>query len=900
MKLTIAALAIALSLGLTACSDKPPATGTEPGQSQAGSSSKASNEELTQNKLHSFAQSLQLKYAVLSNVPDDNCDPSRAEGRCFQAQIRLTPSEDLSASDWAIYFSQMRPVLSVASPEFHIEHIQGDLHRLTPTAAFGGFKKGVSEIINFRGELWQLSEIDAMPNYYMVVEGLKPEVIASTEVKQDPDTGLELLPYVQPYTDAEKQYRRSSQDKLPWDTASVVFGQNADTPDDAGLAVASLIPKPDSVTWLEQTPVTLNAGIKLNPSHIATGVELQSLEAALLRLQRLGVSQSEQGLALNLLPFEGGQSEHYRLEIEAGGINLAAADAAGYSYGLASLAALLQLPADDTQSIALPQLRIQDGPRYPFRGMHLDVGRNFHSKAFVLSLLEQMAAYKLNVLHLHMADDEGWRLQIPGLPELTEIGSKRCHDLDENRCLLPQLGSGPNPETQVNGYYTTQDYIDILKFAAARQIQVIPSMDMPGHSRAAIKSMQARSRKLLAQGDSQAASQYLLADPEDATVYSSIQYYNDNTLNVCMESSYTFVAKVIDEIAQLHQAAGVPLKRYHIGADETAGAWLDSPACERFIAANSQRVADKSALGAYFIERVSQMLAERGIEAAGWSDGMSHVNPANMPSPVQSNIWDIVAHGGFKRAHAQANLGWDTVLSNPEVLYFDMPPAADPKEPGYYWASRSSNSRKLHSFMPDNLPANAEQWGDIEARPFVADDTEQLSPQGKRLSGPMAPGRGFIGLQGQLWSETIRSDTTAAYMIFPRLLVLAEKAWHKPDWELAYRHQGASYSQDSGYFGAEQRKAQAEDWHRLANILGHKELAKLDKAGVHYRLPLPGGRIKDGKLEANIIFPGLKIQYRRPGAEWQEYRGPVAIAAPLELRSVSPDGRRYSRVQPLN
>ncbi len=120
-------------------------------------------------------------------------------------------------------------------------------------------------------------------------------------------------------------------------------------------------------------------------------------------------------------------------------------------------------------------------------------------------------------------------------------------------------------------------------------------MDMPGHSRAAIKSMQARSRKLLAQGDSQAASQYLLADPEDATVYSSIQYYNDNTLNVCMESSYTFVAKVIDEIAKLHQAAGVPLKRYHIGADETAGAWLDSPACERFIATNSQRVADKSA-----------------------------------------------------------------------------------------------------------------------------------------------------------------------------------------------------------------------------------------------------------------------------------------------------------------
>ncbi len=194
-----------------------------------------------------------------------------------------------------------------------------------------------------------------------------------------------------------------------------------------------------------------------------------------------------------------------------------------------------------------------------------------------------MAAYKLNRLHLHLADDEGWRVEIAGLPELTDIGARRCHDPSERTCLLAQLGAGPDPSTPVNGYYSRADYIEIVRAAQARHIQVIPSFDMPGHSRAAIKAMEARAARLRAEGKPEAeAGRYLLSEAGNKSVYSSIQHYTDNTINVCLDSAYAFLGKVVDEMAVLHAAAGQPLTRYHIGADETPGAWSASPACAAY------------------------------------------------------------------------------------------------------------------------------------------------------------------------------------------------------------------------------------------------------------------------------------------------------------------------------
>ena len=430
-------------------------------------------------------------------------------------------------------------------------------------------------------------------------------------------------------------------------------------------------------------------------------------------------------------------AESYRLEVTGSKIELRAGDAAGAFYGLISLAALI-----DPRSLSLPRLTLNDGPRFAFRGMHIDVARNFRSRRFILALLDQMANYKLNKLHLHLADDEGWRLAIAGLPELTAIGARRCHDLEENRCLLPQLGSGATSEAGRDGFYSAEDYQAILRAATARHIQVIPSFDMPGHSRAAVKAMEARFRRLTAEGEAAEAERYLLSDPDDQTRYRSTQRYNDNTINVCMASSYHFVGKVIDEVKRLHDRAGHPLTRYHIGADETAGAWLESPRCKAFIAAE-KRLTDAGQLAGYFIERVAAMLDERGIEPAAWSDGMAHPAIETLPAIVQTNSWETLYGGGQRTPHTQLNRGWQVVLSTPDALYYDFPYQADPKEPGYNWATRHIDTRKVFEFMPENLPVHAEFWFDKQDRPFTFDDrllrdeTRGGDPRPHRTGSPL-------------------------------------------------------------------------------------------------------------------------------------------------------------------
>ena len=137
---------------------------------------------------------------------------------------------------------------------------------------------------------------------------------------------------------------------------------------------------------------------------------------------------------------------------------------------------------------------------FRYRGVHLDVARNFQSKATVKKLLDLMAFYKLNRLHWHLTDDEGWRIEIRALPELTDVGARRGHTLDEANHLVPSHGSGPFADDATspgNGFYSQDDFVEILQYAHARHITVIPELDFPGHARAAIKAMEARHRRLM-------------------------------------------------------------------------------------------------------------------------------------------------------------------------------------------------------------------------------------------------------------------------------------------------------------------------------------------------------------------------------------------------------------------
>ncbi|HHD6414789.1 TPA: family 20 glycosylhydrolase, partial [Aeromonas salmonicida subsp. salmonicida] len=379
---------------------------------------------------------------------------------------------------------------------------------------------------------------------------------------------------------------------------------------------------------------------------------------------------------------------------------------------------------------------------------------------------------------------------------------RRCHDPAERTCILPFLGAGPNGTAQSDGFYSADDYREILSHAKALNIEVIPEIDMPGHAHAAIKAMDARSARLNEAGQPQQAAEYRLSDPDDRTDYTSVQMFKDNAMNVCMESTYRFIDTVVGELVALYQGIQ-PLKTFHFGGDEVAGAWKQSPACQAFFANNSQGIKDPSQLSQYFVERVSGITSAHGLNMGGWEDGLMHDNKvyprSNLTNAlVSGNAWQNIWEWGVAdRAYKLANAGYGVIYNQASHLYFDHPNEPDPAERGYYWAPRFTDTRKTFGFMPDDLFANADytRAGKPITKAEVVDGATT-----KTLEQPA----NVLGMQGSLWAETVRTDNQFEEMLFPRVFALAERAWHKAGWEANSPFPGLTiqYSIDGGSWQA--------------------------------------------------------------------------------------------------
>jgi len=787
------------------------------------------------------------------------------------------------AAGWELYFNTCRRVLAdTVDAGFCIDHLNGDLFRLRSTSD-ADWLPGEALEIRYVAQFWAISVTDAPLGFYLV------EADGRVTDLGDP----EILPFARP-----EQLHRHACDLLPPFDAARRYLENA---------AVRLLPK-EEVGRITPRPLEACFGagrcLLAADSELAAGPAL-AREAAFLRERLQGLYRGAGArIELNIGAVDAPGPEAYLLDIGQGIVRLRGASAHGVFNGIQTLAQLMEPDG------SLPCGRVLDAPRFGYRGMMLDVARHFSTKETVLRLLDCMACYKLNRLHLHLTDDEGWRLQIDALPELTAIGSRRGVAGD-GATLPASFGSGADVDSSAGtGYYDAFDFIAILRYAHARHIEVVPEFNMPGHARAAVLAMRARHDRLRAQGDIEGAQRYLLSDPDDASVYESVQMWRDNVMCIALPSVDRFFDTVVAHVAALYREAGVPLRAVHTGGDEVPlGAWLGSPICRALM--RERDWSDVGQLHTDFVERCRAILARHGLAFAGWEETAlkhgaaggegcapaQHENtqkvegaPLPLPRPAfdgpgfQVYAWNNAWGSGKEDvAYRLANAGYDVVLANAANLYFDLAYAKDPQEPGYYWAG-FVETRHAFVFCPLDMIASAanDPMGRAIAPELLAAMT-RLSKEGRTR---------ILGLQGQLWGENARTRARVEYLAAPRMVALAERAW-APDPAWCAIDDPAARMQ-----------AIEADWNEFANRLGQRELPRLDRAPLAYgyRLPPPGVLREGRTIYANVALPGLALHYTLDGSAptiaSPRYTAPVdAPPAAAACRVASFDTRgRSSRI----
>lgn len=830
---------------------------------------------LTLLSCYSFAQSpafpangLQLKWEVVEN------------GHQGKAQTLSTftlinrSKQNFPVSGWTIYYNFIRYVTpGEVAPGVDAGHINGHLYTFKPNAAFKGIAPGDSLKINIVHVAWVTNYTDAPDAPYIVWNS-------------DPAKGHALDYTIIPSTRTE-QLRRTAADTHPQTTPEDVYKKNLLTKDIPAEMLPKIFPTP-FLCNNEAGTVTLTAQttIGTNPAYLSEANYLADILG-----KRLGkpvkVLQHEDQGTIRLIKgtkTKFGGPESYVMGVKDGSYYISAGDAVGIFYGIQSFRQLVPL----TGKAILPQVAVVDKPRFGFRSLLLDVSRNFQSKQQILKVLDVMALYKLNVFHLHMSDDEGWRIEIPGLPELTEVGGRRGHTVDELTALQPSYGSGPDiNNTTGSGFYTKADYIEIIQYAKARHIKVIPEIEMPGHGRAAIKAMDARYARLMKAGRTAEASEYRLSDPEDKSEYRSVQEWKDNVINVALPSTYKFIEKVVDELAAMHQEAGAPLDIIHMGGDETpAGVWERSPAVQELMQ-RDRKIRYVDDLWYYFYDKVAQIVNSRGLQLYGWEEaGMRKTKRDGKPVMIanpdfgnrnfQLDVWNNTMGGGMEDlTYRLANAGYKVVLSGVSNYYLDMAYAKDYNEPGFYWGGYVDVDKPFY-FIPFDLYKNSKE--DSQGNPLppgTFTGKDRLTEFGRD---------NIVGIQAALWAETVKTPEQLEYLLLPKVLGMAERAWAaSPAWAEE----------------KDERKAEelyAEAWSVFANIVGKKELPRLAtlNGGYNYRIPPAGAIVKDGKVSANVQLPGLLIRYttdgKEPTAKSPVYTTPVA-AETVKLKVFDSAGR---------
>lgn len=433
----------------------------------------------------------------------------------------------------------------------------------------------------------------------------------------------------------------------------------------------SIIPAPASLT--------MGAGAFSISERTAIIVRADDVEArgvaeyfaALLRRTRnltLPVRTSGAGLILRRSSDERLGAEGYRLRVSTSGVVIEARERAGLFYGATTL---WQLLTSETGAVGIPVLQIEDHPRFAWRGLMLDSARHYQSPEFIRAFIDVMALHKLNVLHWHLTDDQGWRLEIRRYPRLTEVGAWRV-----------PAGAGPaadiDPATGrprlYGGYYTQIEVREIVAYAAARNITIVPEIEMPGHASAPIAAYP----ELGVPGAS------VRATPADWGAYPNLYNIEEETFN--------FLENVLLEVMELF-----PSRYIHVGGDEAVKQqWQNSPRVQARM--RELGVADEHALQSYFIQRMERFLSAHGRRLIGWDEILEGGLAPNAT---------VMSWRGIDGAVAAARAGHDAVLSPWPVLYFDNRQTSSLNEPP--GRGRVISVRDVYAFDPEPAQLAPEQ-----------------------------------------------------------------------------------------------------------------------------------------------------------------------------------------------
>ncbi|MGW1226634.1 beta-N-acetylhexosaminidase [Streptomyces sp. NPDC002530] len=410
--------------------------------------------------------------------------------------------------------------------------------------------------------------------------------------------------------------------------------------------------------------------------------------------------------------------EGYRLAADPDGVTLTAAAPAGLHWGVQTLRQLLgpdafrRAPVDPDRVWTVPACVIEDRPRFGWRGLMLDVARHFMPKTDVLRYLDLMAAHKLNVFHFHLSDDQGWRVEIKRHPRLTEVGAWRA------RTKYGHRASELWDETPYGGFYTQDDIREIVAYAAARHIRVVPEIDIPGHSQAAITAYPEL-------GNTDVIDTSALTVWDDWGVTPNVLAPTDTVLR--------FYEGVFEELLELFPADVSPF--VHVGGDECPkDQWKRSPTAQARI--EELGLADENELQSWIIRHFDAWLTARGRRLIGWDE----ILEGGLAEGAAVSSWR-----GYRGGIAAAEAGHDVVMCPEQQVYLDHRQHGGPDEP-----------------MPIGYVRTLEDVYRFEPVPPA------LSPEAARH---------VLGTQANVWTEVMQNRSRVDYQVFPRLAAFAEVAW---------------------------------------------------------------------------------------------------------------------------